>query len=260
MLSLPRLTNSWGILGAFIIFLVIFHVLFVRLSPLSSIQWKQIDYIWLTVAFFGIVGSVSENRAILAEKLLPRARDRFDFALSQVIAAANAGTSGAICRKFVITEASPPPEVMAQKQREFDAQCAWFKKVVEALKTRTKDSTSRIDVVQMAGPPPAGGFEEALKTRTKDSTRRIDVVQMAGPPPAGGFEDVYSQLEQSIAQYNETLEDIEKLELEKAKGGSDIELLFQVLGPLLIAFALALRITKVAGEVAIERARQSSKV
>jgi len=203
--------------------------LFVRWFLLSSIRWKQIDYIWLTVAFFGIVVSVSENRAILAEKRLPMARYLFDFALRQVIDVANAGTSEAICRKFVIPEASPPPEVIAQKQRELDAQCAWFKKVVEALKTRTKDSTSRIDVVQMVGPPPTGGDEHA-----------------------------YSWLEQSITQYNETLEDIE--ELEKAKGGSNIELLFRLLGPLLIAFALALRITKVAGEVAIERARQSSKV
>ncbi len=231
MLSrLPWFTNSWVILGAFLSFLVIFHVLFVRLSPLSSIQWKQIDYIWLTVAFFGIIGSVSENRTIAADSILQSvAKHRRDNALSRVIAAANAETSREICRKFVISEASPPPEVIAQKQRELDAQCAWFKKVVEAL-----------------------------KTRTKDSTRRIDVVQMAGPPPAGGDERAYSSFQQSIAWYNEILENIEKLE--KDKGSSDIESFFRALGPLLIAFALALRITKVAGEVAIERARQSPKV
>lgn len=226
---LPWITNYWWIFVVFIIFLVIFHVLFVRWFLLSSIRWKQIDYIWLTVAFFGIVGSVSENRVILAEELLPMARNRFDFALSQVIAAANAGTSEAICRTFVASPVSPPPEVMAKTQQEFDAQCTWFKKVVEVLKKQTKDRTSQIDVIQMVGSPPVGGYEWA-----------------------------YSWLEQSITRYNETLEDIE--ELEKAKGGSDIELLFRFLGPLLIAFALALRITKVAGEVAIERARQSPKV
>jgi len=228
--DLPWITDSWVIFGTFIVFLVIFHVWFVRLSPLSSIQWKQIDYIWLTVAFFGIVVSVSENRAMIADRILQsKASKHIDFALSQVIAAANSGTSGAVCRTFVTSPASPPPEVMAKTQQEFDAQCIWFKKLVEILKKQTKDSKSRIDVIQIAGPQPAGGSEGA-----------------------------YSWLEQSVAWYNEILEDIEKLE--KAKDSSNIELLFRLFGPLLIAFALALRITKVAGEIALERARQSPKV
>jgi len=229
--SLPWITSYWWILSIFIISLVILHILFVRQFPLSSVGWKQSDYIWLPMALLGIIGSVNENRAIFVEARLPWAIDQSAAALHRVIyAAEDAGTSIGICRTFVVSPESLPPEVMAKTQREFDAQCAWFKKVVAALKTHA----------------------------TKDNRERLDVVQMIGPQPSGGHVSTYQQFEQSLAWYNDTVEDLAKLEVE-AKEGS-IATIFRFLGPLFIAFALALRITKVTGEIALERARQSPKV
>lgn len=229
-LSLPWITSPWWILVFFIVSLVILHILFVRQFPLSSVGWKQSDYIWLPMALLGIIGSVNENRTIVIETRLFMAMDQSAAALHRVIYAAESGTSIAICRTFVVSPESPPPEVMAKTQREFDAQCAWFKKVVAALKTHA----------------------------TKDNRERLDVVQLIGQQPSGGHVLTYHELEQSLAWYNETLEYLKKLE--EAKKDSSSIAAFRFLVPLLIALALALRITKVTGEIALERARQPPKV
>lgn len=227
-LTLPWFTSQWWIFCVFIVSWAIFHVLLVRLFPLSSIRWKQVDYVWLAMALLGIIGSVSGNRAVIAENLQSMATARSTFALREVMNSAEFGTSIAICRQFVTSEFSPPPDVMEKTQRQFNAQCDWFKKV-----------------------------SEVLRAYEKDSAKQIDIVRLVGEPPTGGEAWAYSRFAQSVALYNDSLEDLDSLN--KAKSNSGIESVFRFLGPLLIALALALRITKVSGEVALERQRERER-
>lgn len=228
-LALPWFTSQWWILCVFIISWAMFHVLLVHVFPLSSIRWKQVDYAWLAMAFIGIISNISGNRATIAENLQSMANARSAAAHYEVMDSAEFGTSIAICRQFFASKYSPPPDVMEKTQREFNAQCEWFKKV-----------------------------KDALHLREKGSEKKIEIDRLAGEPPTGGEDWAYSRLKQSVARYNESLEDLKSLN--EAKSISEVESVLQFLGPLFISFALALRITKVSGEVALERKRVSNRV
>ncbi|MES2936447.1 MAG: hypothetical protein V4864_02120 [Pseudomonadota bacterium] len=222
--SLPWYTSYWWVLGVFAVLSVLFHVVLVRL-PLSSIAWKRVDYIWLAMAFTGILASVGGVRTLVAKNLLAAAESRVIFELDQVERAAVFGTSIAVCRVFTRSAASLPPEQMEQLQRDFDAQCAWFKALTPKLQAFSTTHSVPIDLEKLVGPPPSGGDRWAVET-------------VIG----------------AVAAYNAALVRVESL---KHESKSNLLELLQVLGPSLLAAALALRITKVTGEIRLERSKAS---
>lgn len=224
-LNLPWFIDYRWILGIFIAALASFHILFVRLFPLSSLRWKQVDYVWLPMAFVGIIGSVGINRIVISENLLALANARMSGALSQVRDATEFGTSTAICRTFIRSPASPPPDEFSKLQQGFDVQCDWFR-----------------------------GLANALNTNKIDSAKSINIAEFAGPQPSVGEPLAYSHLSQSVARYNEAVEDIQQLK--GAKQSSNFESVIRFLGPALVALALALRITKVTGEIRVDLGRR----
>ena len=223
-LILPWFTSYWWVLGVFVIATTAFHVLFVRVLPLTSVQWKRVDYAWLSLALLGIVAAVANNRSVVANNLLVMAESRSRSSLESLYHRAEFGTSIAICRKFNRTDFSPTPETFDRLQREYDAQCAWFKKVLSTL--------GPIDQRQLAP---------------------LDAVALAGPQPHGGDEDSTRSFVKSVRDYNASLDDIKPLKAATSSGG--LEQFVQFLGPALLALALALRITKVTGEIQLESAR-----
>lgn len=216
-LTLPWFTSQAWILGIFVAALAVFHILFIRVFPLSTIGWKRADYIWLLMALMGLIGAVGTGRAVIADNLLNHRESRIEGAFNLMKMGADFGTSRAICRQFVQSEFIPP-EGLERIQREFDAQCEWFRAVV-----------AKLNEIKHLDPAP------------------IDPIKMFGAQPSGGEEQTYKSFSESIITYNSTVEHIKSLE--RAKEPSDIELLLRFLGPALLAVALALRITKVTGEI-----------
>jgi len=190
---------------------------------LSSVAWKKVDYIWLAMALLGILGSVGTVRAVVAKNLLAVAETRAKSDFEQLEQAVTFGTGGAICRVFIRTEASPPPKQLDQVQYQYDSQCAWFNALALKLKAFSTSYTVPIDVVKLAGAPPEAG--------DRWTTEHVQYV---------------------VSAYNATIQTVESL---KAESDADVLVLLQVLGPTLLAAALALRVTKVSGEIAIDRRR-----
>lgn len=203
---------------------MLLHLLLVKLSPLSSIQWKKVDYIWLSFALLGILAAAANNRSAIAGNLVQLAEARNRGSLEWVYRSADFGTSAAICRSFVRGPASPPQEEFDRIQREFNSQCSWFKSVVASLGPLDKRLQKPIDLQGLVGPPPAAADDWAIKS-----------------------------LVSAVAVYNSSLRDLDILQKEKAPG--DGELILQFLGPIVLALALALRLTKVTGEIQLERKR-----
>ena len=55
-------TNPLFIMAAFIAGLIIFHVVFIILTPLDAAQWKLIEYVWVTLALISVIGIFEEAK------------------------------------------------------------------------------------------------------------------------------------------------------------------------------------------------------
>ncbi len=218
---LPWFTNPLWILGVLAIALLIFHLLFVWFQTMPSLFWKKIDYTWLSMALLGLLGTVATNQIILSERYADLTVTRIESQFRWVLDRARAGTSLA-CRTFIASEFSPPPEVMEKTQREYDEQCVWFRRVLDRLEQI--DSTEG---------------------------QLVNVELLAGTPPSGGDADVYRRFVNAVDDYNILVK--RERELRDNVDSSELVDAIQLLSPILLAVAIALRLTKVSGEIALEK-------
>jgi hypothetical protein len=221
-LTFPFYTNACWVLLTFTASLLIFHALWVWFGKLTAIQWKKIDYAWVALALLGVVATVDQTRVLVARNLVSASEARLPSALAAVKSAAGFGTSGAVCRTFVRSTYSPLEPQFSEIQQSFDAQCAWFKDLLPKVLSLT--------------------VEEAQK---------VNVLELAPARPVGGEDYAYRSLDESVIRLSEAYSELETLRRKTSKSWFHEFIL--VFGPFLLAIAIALRLTKVSGEVDIER-------
>src|SRR5574337_890572 len=209
----PRWISLACLLTAFVGSLVAFHLMFVWPRNFSKRGWKVVDYFWLGAGLLGVVGSAGVARQVIAENLLTTAQARVEFFASEVESALRFGTSGAICRRFVRTEFSPPAAEFDRLQREFDAQCTWYRQAIERLKASPLAKRQPLS------------FED-----------------LGGPPPVGADQWASSHARETVARYNGAVAEFERLSRDAKR--TDLELALIMAGPSLLVVALALRIAK----------------
>jgi hypothetical protein len=135
---------------------------------------------------------------------------------------ADFGTSIGVCRQFIGSESSPPADEFEKLQQSYNAQCEWFKNASSVLRS-----------LQDGG------------------TTAIDAVVLFGPVPEGGDRQIYQSFLNAITNYNSTLAGAQALKQQATR--SSFEEVVRLLGPALIALALALRMTKVTVEIKNEQ-------
>lgn len=221
-LALPWFTNTWKVVGLFLLFLCVCHVVLIRWRPIGSIAWKKVDYVWLSMAFIGILGSIGNGRGIVANNMLKLEMGWLESSRSYVESMANDGTSPSICRKFIPSTLFSPKE-LAQVQGEFDAQCRWFREAYSTIKNLPKTVT------------------------------KISATTLLAPYPSGGDQSHFKFLSDAIVAYNANVERV--IELQNEAKENQFETILRLLGPAVVALALALRITKVTAEIISERAK-----
>lgn len=217
-LRLPFWISLGWLITVFVVSVVAFHLIFIWPRNLTKRGWKIVDYFWLGAALLGVVGSVGVGRQAIAENLLTIAQARVEFFASELESALRFGTSGAICRRFVRTEFSPPEAEFDRLQREFDAQCAWFRQAIERLKASPLAKREPLS------------FED-----------------LGGRPPVGADQWTSSHARETVARYNGSVADFERLTRDSRR--TDLESAVIIAGPFLLVVALALRIAKVTGEL-----------
>ena len=221
---LPWYTNAWWAIVVFFVSLLVFHISLVWIGKLTSIGWKKVDYFWVSLALLGVIATVGQTRSLVARNLVSNAEVRLAATLSWVKSSGEFGTSPAVCREFVRSQFSPPEPEFREMQRQFTAQCEWFRALVPKL--------------------------HALET---EKTLKIDLATLLGARPPGGEPYAYSHLDDSVRDFNQSRDELDLLRAEAEISG--IEELILVLGPFLVAVAIALRLTKVTGEIGLERSR-----
>jgi hypothetical protein len=188
-------------------------------TPLGKRGWKIVDYVWLIAGSIALTGTVFQTRQVVATSMLPT--------LESFVSISNDDAKyysspkfydGLICRTFVRSAFSPPEQEFKKTQEEFDNACAWAKQITERLKD--VDRWAIIDTASLPKPPPS--TEPSIHFAQKEMYDAFDTHNL-------------------IAHKRQALQE--------ALRRSDWEKFVAVISPLLAVIALALRITKVTGEI-----------
>lgn len=208
---------SW-VLGTFAVCLLLFHIIFIECLKLSAIQWKRIDYVWLGLATLGLLIGVSEVRRTFAEGQIGVERSLVQSRFDDVRREVRFLTGNAVCRQFVRSAWSPAN--LDASQQEYDAVCEFAKQVQKRIPLE----------------PPANLASLGL-------TERPRVTDLSLLDMLKGLDERSDWYLHARKTYEDTV---------VASKQTELEGFLTVLAPLLLALALALRITKVTGEIRLQ--------
>lgn len=226
-LTFPWVTEFPFICGAFFAALLVFHAVFIYRWPRGSAWWKTVDYVWLSMALVGLLGSVGAGRELVARNNLDIAHQRLKFSYESIGRRLKDGASEVLCRPFVRSEYSPPPDEFERDQRTNAEQCAYFNKALKLL------------------PPEAPATDD------------LNVDAMFGPFPIGQHSEPYVALKEEVSDYNGLLAQVR--DLERQGKPTELESFVKLIGPLLLAVALALRMTKVTADIRADQSKQDQR-
>ncbi|MGF6368351.1 hypothetical protein OKW40_001101 [Paraburkholderia sp. RAU6.4a] len=221
----PWVASKVVLCAVFFISLLLFHIIFVYAPPtrLGKRGLKIIDYFYLGAGSLGLLGSIATNRVDIAKNMLSLANDREEFAYRQVVESISTDLPLIICRKFVPSELSPPN--LSETKRQYDLACDWL-----------KDLRTKIPSVTPQDPDEVIALNKAWVTKPKiDDPALIDNLKEG---------DIY------IADFNARYKELEYLNGQGKT--SELEDVLHILAPFFIAIAVALRVTKVTGELKID--------
>lgn len=214
------LMNSTNFLVLLVVFILIFHYLFVWRKNLSKKAWKKVDFFWLGAAALGLISLAVDVRVNVATKWLPIEKNYAEGMLSPVYYMTNNPEQSHFCRIF--TKTSLSPDNIDEIDLQYQLACKWLKEVSLLIKQASKDELPRIS------------FDKFPNVNFDDSALNEDV----------------DYLKNWLEDYQRQLKIIDKTE--SAMAQSELEKFFFYIGPFLICVALALRITKVSGEIKYE--------
>jgi len=227
----PLTANLTAVAVFSVALLIVFHATLVLWLRLGALAWKIVDYIWLGFAALGLIGAVGQVRIASASSQLGLYEERAvaGFNLVKDLTKLYAATPGAICRTFDRSEFSPPPEQFDRTQREYEIACVWAKRTNEFLATVKPMPPNRLDVAKL---PP-----------------RPQITN-------GALLDMFRGLDSQLGYWNRDIDLYQRLADKTRTTGLEASVVF--LSPFILALALALRITKVTGEIALERQTRRS--
>jgi hypothetical protein len=220
--DLPFFTSYGWMLGLLVVTIMLLHWALVYQWPLGKTAWKRVDYIWVSFAIFGVIGGISESRQMLARGSVVWAETRLAAIWQELRNDVRImGQPTGFCRTFNRTEASPPAEEMDRLEREYAQACTWIKDLGFAL---PDSATAKIDAWAIEAAPKATDAQLAIWVK---------------------------RIADFAATFNEVLARRAML-LEQSKRSSGEQFMVMVAGILLV-FALALRLTKVTGEIRLDQ-------
>lgn len=211
------MTSTWYAILLFTAALAIFHVLLVWLpaTRLGETAWKKIDYIWLSLTLISLVALTSEARQSLASNMLPLLETRVMFA-GQDFQNTLPRWEEFVCNPpYEKSERSPPN--FDELMQELSRYCGWLGELRPIINTSVEQH-QLIDYLP---------FEV--------TTGHLTII--------GDLEHLAYQVD----SYNAAVREFDQASLDAEK--SELDFILGYFAPILLAVALALRITKVSGEL-----------
>jgi len=220
--TLPSIVQMKWVLITLALVVIAFHLQIFFVSNLSKEQWVWTDYCWLTIAFVGVIGIASENRRMIAADHFHVHNDRVVISSKHLRERLEWMASGPlICRKFIKDINSPEDPEFTRRQKQYDLACEWYRKTSRSYEVSVKTINPIMSL-------PAKVTDPMLLRSHK---RTINLL-----------EDLNTAIEVREKRRRDTLE---------APG----EKILRQLAPFLLAIAIAIRLSKVTGEILLERAK-----
>lgn len=222
--SFPAFTNVWIVLSIFAAEVIFFHLVLVFWLKLGKRAWKIVDYVWLGFAALGIFGAAGQARQLVANNMTSTLNQQAQISYMQLVSlVARYSNEGAVCRTFVRSQYSPPPTEFERIQKDYDSVCHWLWDIQRKI------------------PSAADNFYNGIE--------RVDPRNLATEPtvPEKDLNEVLQAFHKQLHIYNEDAKGY--ADVVGATKHSPLENLLILTSPLLLTFALAIRITKVTGEI-----------
>ena len=223
-------TNKFYLILLLIFLLVLFHWLFIRIYKFDKVKFKKIEYFYLSAALIGIIGMSANLRIWWASNELLYSKQYAYSAYGWVRDRAY----GYYCMKF--NRSSWSPDNFDEIVKKHDEVCEWFKNVSETIPKTVKD------LEESDEDPPDIRFSSLPKISINDEFLITELSRFKAI-----IED-YRRIRQSY------------FDLKEETNKTTFEGFLLIFSPILICIALALRFTKVTGEIKIEKANQANSV
>ena len=196
--------------------LLVFHLVLVYWMKLGDASWKRLDYVWLGTAVLGLLSASAQSDRFLSKRFLETfERPRTESTYTMLRMMLDGHTY--LCVPRQRSSASPPN--FDQIVQEQQALCKRAQEIATKMPAKISDS---FPPLEKTGYEPFG----------IDAKFEIGYVQSVA---------------KAAEQYREQQKRYE--EFVSAGNLSTGEEIITVFGPFLLAFALALRITKVTGDI-----------
>ena len=215
---------GWAFLALTVV-TIILHFLLVWPRNLSKTQRKKIDYIWISLTALGLVGATNTVRVNYNKARISLYDNSIPFRYHYVLSFLGPDGSTTICGSYVKDKYSPPDfdSVVADQKRS----CEWTKQVYNILSHVDTTNYHAIDTTKI---PP-------LVTKE-----------------AAWFREMIFTV---IREYNQQVNEKAKLQAEL---DDEFATAIQFYTPFFLILGLAIRITKVSGELRHEiQAKKSAK-
>lgn len=227
--SYPLTANPLALVLVFAGALALSHAVLLPLLAFNELRWHALDYLWLPMVLLGVLGGAQQNRVEISNAF----RGAWEYQLRGSLAEANrllkyhTSDQTYLCQKATRSEYSPPPQIFEQIERDGIETCKWFKELQQFVPQSPESVPKGFSLKEMPRPPSLSGHS------------------------GSGPEDAIENMQSSLKEVVEALAEIQTHTAEKES--PFMIRLAKYYGPLLVCFALAIRITKVTGEARIKR-------
>jgi len=211
------LMNSMNFILLLFFLLWFFHYFLVYKNNLSKKAWKKVDYYWLGVATIGLISLAADVRINVAKNFISSERAQANATLGAVKIITDNPENSHFCMTLIRTSNSPSDYDNTELQYQLG--CKWLKETSEYFKNVQKNELPDISF----GDLPPVTFDSVVLN-----------------------EDVASIM-RWLYEYQIQLDVLN--ETQEAAEPSGFESILFYFAPFLVCIALALRITKVTGEI-----------
>jgi|ERR1044071_847098 hypothetical protein len=210
--------------AVFVLLVVVFHVALIFWLKLTDETWKRLDYVWLGTAALALLGASAQADHFLSKRYLATfERPRTETAYK--LLRATLDSYPGLCAPRQRSPASPPD--FDQILQEQESLCKRAKEIAAKMPLKITDNF----------PPLEQTGYEPLGYEAKYEIYYVREVSSAA-----------EQYRQQQKRY------VDFVAAGTPSGGEEI---MTALGPLLLAFALALRVTKVTADIRSARAKNT---
>jgi hypothetical protein len=240
MVQVSIVNPFWQAIIFFLVCTVILHIFFVWIFPQELKTWKAVEYVWLGLTCFSILTAVADIRRYTANAALPTFREDAirDFnRLHNWITDKSIRICG---QKFIKNEYSPRD--FDEMVKQYANACKWLTAVKNIIPTCAEDEFTKVDISEKTGDLPCNQIVQ-IKYNEVDIKKFPDDYHII----ESGLREDIEFIKWRAISYEKRRQRIMTAKLDAER--SELEYIFSVINPFILAFAFAIRFTKVSGEL-----------